>query len=113
MMLDMAESPSPALALGLLLHDVGKLVLGFFAWEYFRDIVDAQQRHQTSFRREEERLNHVLTHEYVGRLVLLNANAPRGVVETAASHNTPPGQPRPVVSLVHVANNLAKELGFG
>lgn len=108
-----AEIPFDRYWLASLLHDMGKLVLGFFAWEYFRDTLDSQQRHQTSFRREEERLNHLLTHEYVGRMVLLNANAHRAVVETAASHNTPPGQPRPVVSLVHVANNLAKELGFG
>jgi len=108
-----AEIPFDRYWLAALLHDVGKLVLGYFAWEYFSDIIASQEHHKTAFRREEERLDHLLTHEYLGRLMLLNANAPRAVVEAAATHNTPPGQPRPVVSLVHVANNLAKELGFG
>lgn len=108
-----AEIPFDRYWIAALLHDVGKLVLGFFAWEYFRDTIGSMERLQTSFRREEERLNRLLTHEYVGRLVMLNAKAPRDVVEAVAGHNTPTGQPRPMVSLIHVANNLAKELGFG
>ncbi|MFH1567755.1 MAG: HDOD domain-containing protein, partial [Gemmatimonadota bacterium] len=108
-----AEIPFDRYWVAALLHDIGKLVIGFFAWEYYREVVESVHRRESSFRREEERLEHLLTHEYVGRLVLINAGAPRDTIEVAATHNTPPGQPRPLVCLVHMANNLAKQLGFG
>ena len=97
-----------------LLHDIGKLVLGFFFWDYFEKVVNQMaSRAKTSFHREEVRIGGVANHEYLGRLVLLNAKADPGLVEVAGTHHDTGAIPSPLVCLIHVANNLSKDLGMG
>ena len=105
--------PFDAYWIAALLHDLGKLVLGFFAWEYFAEVLTRMDSHDMWFRQAEERLGHEVTHEYLGRLLLLQANASPELVEAVGSHNLPGSRPSPLVCLVHVANNLCKELGLG
>ena len=90
---------------GALLHDIGKLVLGFLAGGYFEEILHAAQSRQSTFQRAEERLGHEVTHEYLGRLMLLNSGAGPELVDVAGSHDTVARQPRPLVCLVHIADN--------
>ena len=99
--------------IGALLHDVGKLVLGFFAWDYFQEVLDRVASQDMWFRQAEERLGHEVTHEYLGQLLLLQANAGPELAEAVGSHNLPGRNPAPLVCLIHVANNLCKELGLG
>ena len=96
-----------------LLHDVGKLVLGFFAWDYFQAVIGRMREGDTSFQRAEERLGHEVTHEYIGQLLMLNSDADRQLVQVAGSHNSTGAQPTPLVSLIHVADSLAKDFGLG
>jgi len=96
-----------------LLHDLGKLVLGFFAWDYFQEVLDRMVSQDMWFRQAEERLGHEVTHEYIGRLLLLQANADTQLAEAVGSHNLPGRRPDPLVCLIHVADNLCKGLGMG
>ena len=98
---------------GSLLHDVGKLVLGFLAWDYFEEILQAAQSRQSSFRRAEERLGHEVTHEYLGGLMLHHSGAGEELLDVVGSHDTVAKQPSPLVCLVHIADNLAKDFGLG
>ena len=100
--------------MGALLHDIGKLVLGFFFWDYFEKVMHQMaSRAKTSFHREEIRLGGVANHGYLGRFVLLNANADPGLVQVAGTHHDTGAMPSPLVCLVHVANNLFKDWGMG
>ena len=96
-----------------LLHDLGKLVLGFFAWDYFQEVLDRMASQDMWFRQAEERLGHEVTHEYLGRLLMLQAKADPELVEAVGSHNLPGRNPAPLVCLIHVANNVCKEIGLG
>ena len=96
-----------------LLHDIGKLTLGFMAWDYFEEVLQSARDRGSSFQRAEERLGHEVTHEYVGRLMLLHSGAGEDLLEVVGAHDTTTRQPRPLVRLVHVANNLALDLGLG
>ena len=96
-----------------LLHDLGKLVLGFFAWDYFQEVLDRMASQDMWFRQAEERLGHEVTHEYLGRLILLQANVDPELAEAVGSHNMPGRRPDPLVCLIHVADNLCRDLGLG
>ncbi len=96
-----------------LLHDVGKLILGFFAWDYFQAVIARMREGNTSFQRAEERLGHEVTHEHIGQLLMLNSDADKQLVQVVGNHNSTGAQPTPLVSLIHVADNLAKDFGMG
>jgi len=98
---------------GALLHDIGKLILGFLAWDYFAEVLQSAQSRQSSFQRAEERLSHEVTHEYLGRLMLIHSGVPEELAEVVGSHNSTDSQPSPLVCLVHIANNLCRDLGLG
>ena len=59
------------------------------------------------------RLGHEVTHEHIGQLLMLNSDADKQLVQVAGSHNSTGAQPTPLVSLIHVADNLAKDFGLG
>ena len=67
----------------------------------------------TSFQRAEERLGHEVTHEHIGQQLMLNSDADKQLVQVAGHHNSTGAQPTPLVSLIHVADNLAKDFGLG
>ncbi len=96
-----------------LLHDVGKLILGFFFWSYFSQIINLVEARKTSFRQAEVQMASGVLHEQVGQLLLLRAGMPRDVVQAVSEHQRPPSPPSPLVSLVHLADNLCKDMGMG
>ena len=96
-----------------LLHDAGKLVLGFFFWDWFARVVEQMPNNENNFRRAEARLGNVAHHEGLGRLLLMNGNMGEEVAEVVGTHHTPGEAPGDLACLVHMANNLAKDLELG
>ena len=99
--------------IGALLHDIGKLVLGFFYWDWFEDLLNEMPSDHDSFRETEARLGGMVNHEHIGRLLLLHANIGPELAEVAGAHHDTTDAPGALVCLVHVANNLTKDLGLG
>lgn len=98
--------------IGSLLHDIGKLVLGFFFWSHFEEVLQTMHRLQCSFRAAEIELGDVANHEYLGKLLLMKSKVDKGLVDTVDTHAAPEN-PSDLVCLVHLANNLSKELAMG
>jgi HD-like signal output (HDOD) protein len=98
--------------IGALLHDIGKLILGIFFWDWFESVLERMDKDGSSFRQAEARLGDVASHEYLGRLLLLNANMGAELVEVVGAHHDPGDAPGPLICLVHLANNLCKDLGL-
>ncbi|MFC1525683.1 HDOD domain-containing protein [Candidatus Latescibacterota bacterium] len=96
-----------------LLHDVGKLLLGFLSWDYFDEVLGRAATQRQSFGRAEEQLGHCVTHEYLGKLLLLGAGASEEVAAAVGAHDTTGVEPSDLAALVHVANNLCKDMGLG
>lgn len=99
--------------LGCLLHDVGMLVQGFFFWEWFERIVRTTDSGAISYHEAEEELGGLVTHEFIGELLIRKGQMSKELVAAAGQHHVTGDSPGPLVSLVHVANNLAQELGLG
>ena len=98
---------------GALLHDIGKLVLGFFFWDHFEDVVKRMTSPRTPFYWAEKRLGAAVTHEHAGELLMLRIKADQRVTEIVGGHNNVGRGPGPLVCLIHVADNLCKDLGLG
>jgi HD-like signal output (HDOD) protein len=96
-----------------LLHDIGKLLLGFFFWGHFEEVLKQMTAERSTFREAEKELGDVGNHEYLAQILLLRSNATKEVVETVGKHHTTGPAPTSLVCLVHVANNLCTELGLG
>jgi len=96
-----------------LLHDIGKLILGFFFWSYFERVQQLVDEHGVTFREGEVRMGDAVTHEQVGQLLLIRTRMDQGVVKGVGSHHEPDTLPQPLVCLVHLADNLCKDLGLG
>ena len=96
-----------------LLHDVGKLILGFFFWSYFERVQQLVDASGIGFREAEDRLGDTVTHAQVGQLLLLRASMDRELVQAVGAHHEPEQLPPPLVCMVHLANNLCKDLGMG
>ena len=98
---------------GSLLHDVGKLVLGFFFWEWFSRVLDRVESIGTNFRRAEASLGDSANHERLGQLMLLNSNMGPELAGAVGSHHTVGDEPDDLRCLIHISNNLCKDLGLG
>ena len=98
--------------IGALLHDVGKLVLGFFFWDWFSRVQSHRTEKGGTFRSAEHDLGDVANHERLGQLMLLNADMGAEAVAAVGGHHEPGGEPNDLVCLIHVANNLCKEVGL-
>ncbi|MEW6755799.1 MAG: HDOD domain-containing protein [Candidatus Latescibacterota bacterium] len=96
-----------------LLHDVGRLVLGFFFWSYYDCLERKVREEAVDFRGAERAMGDAVTHPLVGQLLLLRTGASREVVAAVAEHHDPQPLPAPLVCLVHLADNLCKDLGMG
>ncbi|MFC1526829.1 HDOD domain-containing protein [Candidatus Latescibacterota bacterium] len=96
-----------------LLHDVGKLVLGFFFWSYFERVSELIAHTGMSFRDAESRLGDIVTHQQVGQLLLMQATMGEDVVKCVGMHHETQSLPSPLTCLIHLANNLCKDLGLG
>jgi HD-like signal output (HDOD) protein len=102
--------------LGTLLHDIGKFVLGLFYSEHFSKIanrVDSGQNSRRDFREVETAFGYAGLHEDVARMLLLKVDAGPALVEGVGNHHTGGENPSDLVSLIHVSNNICKELGLG
>ena len=98
--------------IGALLHDIGKLALGYFSWAWFGDVVEQMGRDGISFREAEAGLGDAANHEDVGRLLVVDADMGPELAEAAGSHHGRGDELSPLVCLVHVANNLCNEMGL-
>lgn len=96
-----------------LLHDIGKLLLGFFFWGHFEEVLKQMTAARSTFREAEKELGDVGSHEYLAQILLLRSNATKEVVETVGKHHTTGPAPSSLICLVHLANNLCVELGLG
>ena len=96
-----------------LLHDVGKLILGFFFWSYSQRIEELMASANITFREAEARLGDIVTHQQVGQLLLMRAAMGEPVVRLVASHNESESLPNGLHCLVHLADNLTKDFGLG
>lgn len=99
--------------IGALLHDCGKLVLGFFYPDWFERIVGQQKDGKYSFREAETQLSEAINHERIGQILMLKAQAGLEVVESVSQHHEPGEFPGSLTCLVHMADNFSKELGLG
>jgi HD-like signal output (HDOD) protein len=99
--------------IGSLLHDVGKLVLGFFFWDWFARVVEQCERNNLAFRSVEAKMGDVASHERVGQLLIINANMGETLAGAVGNHHAPGEDPSALLCLIHMADNLCKELGLG
>ncbi len=97
-----------------LLHDVGKLVLGLFFPKYFDNVL-SRMSPDAEFGRDfrEAEVGRVGLHEDIGRLLLLKADAGEPLVDAVGAHHASAPEPGALVSLLHLSNNLCKDLGLG
>ena len=96
-----------------LLHDVGKLVLGFFYWGWFARVAETIGGSVTTFHEAETQLGSVANHERLSKLLLLNADMGEGVVQAVGNHHAIPEDSADLDCLLHIANGLCKDLGLG
>ena len=96
-----------------LLHDIGKLILGFFFWSYFQRVEELMDGAGVTFREAEMRLGDIVTHQQVGQLLLMRAAMGEAVVRVVATHNDSESLPSGLQCLVHLADNLTKDFGLG
>ena len=110
---DVAEVSVHLYWVAALLHDIGKLILGFFFWEYFERLANLSSDGQISFRDAEQRLGDVAGHEQLGQLLLMRAGMSEDLVRCVGTHHQPGSVPSPLLALVNFADNLCKDLGMG
>ena len=97
-----------------LLHDCGKMIQGFFFWEWFERIVRTMDSDKSTFHDAENELSGgMVSHEFIGELLLQKSNMPTELVAAVGLHHATGDTPSPLVALVHVANNITKEIGLG
>lgn len=99
--------------IGGLLHDIGKLVMGFFFWHHFELVLSRMASEDISFREAEKGFGDAANHEYLGRLLLLTSSVGENLVEAVGTHHTTGNAPGSLVCLIHLANNISKDLGLG
>lgn len=95
-----------------LLHDVGKLVLGFFFWDWLERVQAHRSDKGITFRQAERELGDVANHQRVGQLMLLNADMGEGPVGVVGRHHEGADNPSDLLCLVHIADNLCREIGL-
>lgn len=97
-----------------LLHDLGKLILGMFVENEYREIRRLVTDDACSFD-EAERSVLGTDHAGVGAMILRHWDLPAGIVEAVRWHHHPGGsQARdPLVDLTHVADILCMDIGWG
>ena len=96
-----------------LLHDVGKLVLGFFYWGWFARVAETMGGSVSTFHEAETQLGSVANHERLSKLLLLNADMGEGIVQAVGNHHALREDSADLDCLLHIANGLCKDLGLG
>ncbi len=98
--------------LAALLHDCGKVVQGFFFHDYYERIVRTMDA-KTDFSMAEEELGGAITHEWIGELLLKKSDMPSNITRAVGLHHALGERPPALTGLVHIADNMAKEMGLG
>ena len=97
-----------------LLHDCGKAVMGFFFWDWFERIEETMEEEECSFYEAENQLGDgLINHDQISEMLMQKAEMPEALVEAVGLHHEPGDSPSPLVALVHVADALCNEMGFG
>ena len=99
--------------IGALLHDIGKLVLGFFFWNHFEDVLEKMKEINVSFREAEIKLGDFANHEFLGKVLLYQSQVSKNLIKGVGAHNTLGNSPNRLTCLLHLANEISKELGLG
>ena len=71
------------------------------------------ERRQSSFREIESKMGDVASHERVGQLLIMNAKLGEPLVFAVGNHHLPGEHPSGLSCIIHMANNLCKDLGMG
>ena len=96
-----------------ILHDVGKLIMGFHFWDHFEQILNHMGSESCSYYDAEMQFDDVPNHEYVGKLVMLKSNVGEELVNVVGSHHSLGPKPGSLQCLLHLADNICKDLGRG
>ena len=97
-----------------LLHDCGTAVQGFFFYDWYERITETMEDEECTFYEAEQKLgDDMVTHDRLGEMVLQKAEMSEELVEAVGLHHEPGDDPSPLVALVHVANGMCSEMGFG
>ena len=100
--------------IGALLHDCGKAVQGFFFYDWFERVIETMDEEECSFYDAETKLGDgMLAHDRISEMVLQKAELPEELIEAVALHHAPGEAPSTLLSLIHVANGMCSEMGFG
>ncbi len=86
---------------------------GFFCWEHFERLSTMSNSQEMQFHDAEERRGDLVSHEQLGQLLLMQARMAATLVRGVGDHHDPGTVPDGLMALVHVADNLCKELGLG
>lgn len=98
--------------IGALMHDIGKLVLGIFFWNHFSDTMGDTVMDGISFRDAEKKRGDIADHERIGQLLMLKAGMSEQITDWVKTHDSIAGSPSALQCLLHIANNMTKEIGF-
>ena len=99
-----------------LLHDIGKFALGLFFYSHFEQVLknlNVDDEFGRDFREAEAKIGHVGLHEEIGQLLMPQVDAGPEMVETVGNHHTGGKDPSPLTSLIHVSDNICKDMGMG
>lgn len=96
-----------------LLHDCGKAVLGYYFWDHYAALLDRMQSDGLSCHQAERQIPDTVPHEHISRLLLLKSGVATEVAQAVGSHHSPGDTPSDLVCLIHLADNLCKELELG
>lgn len=99
--------------IGALMHDIGKLALDIFFWNHFSDALGTTVMDGISFRDAEKKRGNIANHERIGQLLLLKAGMNEQITDWVKTHDSITESPSTLHCLLHIANNLTKEAGFG
>ena len=96
-----------------LLHDAGKLVQGFFYYQWVERIIRQMDGGKVPYYKAEAEMSAGINHSTVGQLLLEKSAMPPELIQAVRLHHTPGDSPSGLVALIHVADNIAKDIGLG
>ena len=110
------EIPFDTYWISSILHDIGKMILGFFFWDHFQSVVTQMAEGRTdlaTFKEAEVEIGEAGHHEWVGQMLLMKSNVRKELVEAVISHHTITESSTVLTALLYLVNNLTKDLGLG
>ncbi len=94
-----------------MVHDIGKMVFGYFFTDLFQLVIDtAQGQGRSLYEIETDVLG--ITHAEVGAALAARWQLPESLAAVIGGHHAPPNDTSPATALVHVANAACKAMGF-